>query len=321
MLKLKPHLGRTPTLIFDLVDDYAAKLGLFGPRPRPRAPATFTVVAEVVGGVRRPLGQPARLLTRQNSGGYDLFFDLLRDVAPDGSEGDTVRRRLRPGDYVVRVTCPGYQTAEVPVTIPATPPEAASAVPEVRLQPGFDYPFPLGRRGTGKGQPGPTLIVGSVLQADGRGMEGVQVSAPARPDLDIYQTDATGQWVLVVPDPTPGVTPQPVDIEFRLPDGSQRRVPGVQIFAGGQSRCPQQSLAGRVTDRDGVAIPGAELTVAGQPGRSRSRPDATWLYVFLPGEPATPQVAVTARLPDGRQQVQTVTVEPDRRGRVPDFQF
>jgi hypothetical protein len=320
VIKLKPRLGRSPTLVFDLVDNYALTLKLFGENPRPRAPARFTVIAQVVDGVDQPLEPPRHLLTRQTSRGYDLYFDQFREVAPDGSEGETFRRRLRAGDYIVRITCPGYQKADVPVTIPDVPPDAPSAITQL-LQPGFDYPFPLGRRGPGQGLPGPTLVAGSVLGADGRGVEGVVVRLRPPPDVDPYLTDTSGQWVLVLPDPAPDAPPESVDIEFQYPDGQLRQVPGVPFFGGGPSRCPQQSLAGRVMDQDGVAVGGAELTVAGQPGSSRSGSDATWIFVFPPGEPAAADVDVTARLPDGRQQTQTVTVEPDTRVRVPDFQF
>jgi hypothetical protein len=131
-------------------------------------------------------------------------------------------------------------------------------------------------------------------------------------------TDESGQWVLVFPE---GQASAAVIVRFRLPNGATSNVAGVQIEPGRDSTLPQTALRGSVTTNAGVPIPGATVTVSGQPGSSRSRVDGGWFYFFRPDEPAT-NVTVTATLPDGRSQSRGgVPVQPRSTVVVQSFEF
>ena len=207
------------TWVFDPEDAHARGLGFAGPHPRPLDRLEFELIAEVVAGNAVPLPEPARLRTVPNPSGYYLFFGDLR---PDAAEGRRARSAdrlvLLPGTYRVRVVSDRYQPRTVDVDLPANPKMPAS----FDLLPGYAYSFPTGRQPSGLS--GPTLLRGALLAPDGSGIAGrtVEVRVGAGAPAVAYTTDASGQWVLPIPDPVANAAVPAAGLPTHVPVPSSR---------------------------------------------------------------------------------------------------
>jgi len=295
-----------PTRAFDLEDAFAAKRRTRGPHPRPIEPIVFRLLAEVVGGVRRPLTPPLELVVRRNASGHHLFFDTVR-VADGGT-----RRVTLAGRYVVRIESPFYQTfeaADLDLPLPGEP------FGPVELQPGYAYPFPppstdLVPQGDVMVRvASPTLLRGGILTTDGQGIAGVTVRAG---DASAYRTDASGQWVLVFPSTQAEGN---VDVAFTMPGApGPITVHAVGVVPGRETSLGQSALRGWVQTRDGRALAGATVGVRGalgeDHGRSTSAADGRWAFHFPPNVPAADEVMTvtitSAGAPPAVQQAQVL---------------
>jgi hypothetical protein len=294
----------TAAAVFDVEDRYARERGVRGPHPRPIAPVRFRVVARITAGGPVEVDPELELDIVKNHSGFDLFYG---GAGPVGGE----RRRLDDGTYAVRVLSGGiYQPVErADVVVPAPAPPY-----QFDLEPGYAYPFPSGAA-SARGA-APTLLRGGLQGPDGSSIAGARVEVAGT--TRTYTTDQAGQWVLVFP---ANQASGAVTVRFELPDGTVTNVPGVPVVAGRDSALAQTALRGSVTTTDGIAIPGATVTVGGQPGETLSQVDGGWFYFFRPDQPGT-NVTVTATLPDGRSQSRVgVPVQPRSTVVVQSFRF
>jgi hypothetical protein len=290
--------------IFDLEDRYARERGVLGPHPRIDGPMSLLAVARMTAAGRVELTPPATLEIRRNDSGFDLFFGLVR--RPDGA-----LRTLDDGTYVVRVETEGrYQRAENGAVVIPEP-----SVPyRFDLEPGYAYAFPSGS--PARRSLGPTLLRGVLQAPDGSGIAGavVEVVAVAGP----YDTDESGQWVLVFPD---SQASGDVTVSVTLPNGAVTQVPNVPVVAGRETVLGQTALRGGLLTNDGRPIAGAAVTIAGRAGITSTRPDGSWLFVLGLGVPPA-VVDVTATLPDGRSQTApAIPIQPRATVVVPIFRF
>jgi hypothetical protein len=183
------------------------------------------VVGQIVNGDRQDLDKPLELVVRRNPSGYHLFFGLVRlpngrthrSYLADGTYVDSATRRayLDDGKYVVRVESRYYQPVEQEVVLPMPKPKE----PPISLSPGYAYPFP--KTSTRPDGGGPTLLRGSVHDADGKGIAGVEIEVVGQDQEKItYLTDESGQWVLVFPDTQ---SSGDVTVRFTLGETSEDR--------------------------------------------------------------------------------------------------
>ena len=273
------------SLIFDLEDRYAREeRGVRGPHPRPMGSVTFSVVAQVVNGVRQDLPRPLELVTQRNPSGYHLFFGTVR-LQPDRA---LRQGTLADGTYVVRVESDFYQLLEIDVVLPRE-----DTPYFVDLQPSYAYPFPPTHPFRPEpGQPfdytdataprgyGPTLLRGGLQTHDGQGIPSATVQVVGQPNT--YTTDASGQWVLSFPDThlTGRVT-----VRIALPGaGGPVDVPDVCVIRGRETSLPQTALRGWVQSDAGLAIPGATIQISGQPGSTTTDRIGSWFYYFRNGD-------------------------------------
>lgn len=295
----------TATLVFDLEDAYARRRGTRGLHPRPIGPVDYRLLGRVVGGVRQDFDHPLPLVIRRNPSGYDLCFGQVE------LPGHTCRR-VPEGTYALRITSPYafYQPIEQEDIVLPRPATAYA----FDLEPGYAYPFPTETLPGGRG---PTLLRGTWLGRDGRGIAGVAVQVVG--NTRVCVTDSTGEWVLVFPDdqPTGDIT-----VRFEAPGGTAETVPDVLVVGGRAASLRQTALRGWTMTAAGAPIGGASVAVSGQPASVTSRLDGSWSYYFpLPQSPPT-VVSVTASLPDGRTQTcPTVQVHPRSTVLVPSFPF
>lgn len=311
------------SLIFNPEDRYAREeRGVRGPHPRPIGPVTYRVVGQVVNGARQDLPEPLELVTQRNASGYHLFFGTVR-LQPEGALRQGV---LADGIYVVRVESDFYQPLELDVTLPRE-----DTPYFVDLQPGYAYPFPPAHPFRPEpGQPfdctdataprgrGPTLLRGGLQTHNGQGIRGATVQVVGQSNT--YTTDASGQWVLWFPDAQP--TGQ-VTVHFEVPGaGGAVDVPNVCVIQGRETSLPQTALRGWVQSDAGLAIPGATIQVAGQPGSTTTDRIGSWFYYFSNLNQPAATVNVIATLLDGRSRTQpNVHVQPRATVVVPRFRF
>jgi hypothetical protein len=291
--------------VFDVEDRYARERGVRGAHPRPVAPVRFRAVARITAGGPQDLDPELDLDVIRNSSGFDLFYGSA------GPAGTSERRRLDDGTYAVRALTGGiYQAVErADVVIPTPEPPF-----QYELDPGYAYPFPSGAASSHGAAP--TLLRGGLQALDATPIEGARVEVTGT--TRTYTTDEAGQWVLVFPE---NQASGAVTVRFELPDGTVTNVAGVQVVAGRDSVLAQTGLRGRVTTTEGIALPGATVTVGGQPGSTLAQVDGGWFYFFRPDQPAT-NVTVTATLPDGRSQSRGgVPVQPRSTVVVQSFRF
>lgn len=309
-------------LIFEVEDRFVRELGLAGPHPHATGPFQFFAVAQVVAGQRRPLDHPLELEIIRNAGGFHLFFGKTKPQSAAGSKppGDPVSRgALVPGTYIIRVTAPLYQAAEIEVDIdtlfsPGGPRPGMRGPFQVDLEPGYAYPFP--KVSPVAGFSGPTVLRGAVRDTSGRPVENVEVEVAGGSNL--YRTGANGQWVLVFPDEQPSGA---VTVTFRIPQQPALDVQAVSLIAGRQNSLEQAALRGSVLTVRGNALNGAAVSVAAHPGETRTDADGQWFYYFPLGQDDE-MVSVTAVLSDGRRQTQNnVPVRRRATSVVPTFRF
>lgn len=214
--------------IFDLKDHYMRERGVQGPHPRPIEPILFYAMGQVVGGDRQLFAAPQRLVIRRNPSGYHLFFGTVRLA------GGEVRSAFQTdGIYIVRVESRYYQPLEVDLQMPMTDPKKPA---DLVLLPGYAYPFP---RSVLPGGGGPTLLRGSVVDANDRGLGRVTIEVIGQESI-VYFTDSSGQWVLVFPDNQPA---GPISLRLTTADGTSEVVNNVSITQGQQSSLPPVVLA------------------------------------------------------------------------------
>jgi hypothetical protein len=293
----------SPSLVLAAEDAYLRERAVHGPHPEALGPRSYRVVGRVVAGAREDIDPPIELAVRRNASGHDLFFGRQRH--PDGGER---RVALADGTYVVQLESALYQAEErADVSLPQT----------VRpytfdLRPGAAYPF---SRATLPGGRGPTLVRGTWRRPDGSGIGGATVAVVGTPTR--ARTGADGQWVLVLPDDAASGI---VTLRFSAPGAAPVDVGNVPVTAGREVALAETALRGLVTDR-GREAPGSLVSVDGQPGRTRSESDGSWVYLFPLNQPLD-VVQVRATLPDGRSRSQPgVTVRPRSTVVVPTFGF
>jgi hypothetical protein len=333
------------TLIFNLEDSYLRER--LGPRahPRPYEPLRFWLVAREAPGPREVYSAPRELVITRNPSGYHLFFGHEWLAHGSRKQRRTHHMELAPGTYRVRVTSPLYQTEEQSVVLPLPNlnardpgnPDPALRDPLAQytfaLRPGYAYPFPdtypirlddpdICPDAPPPGRRGPTLLYGSLYTPDGRGITGATVRVDGSPAM--YQTDASGQWVLwfrepQANDPNPAPT-GPVTVHVTMPDSSVVDVPNVCVVRGCSTSLGQAALRGWVL-RQGISVGGATIAVSGQQATITSRPDGGWAYYFGLNQPDA-VVSVTATLPDGASQTQNgIEVRHRATVMVPTFVF
>ncbi|MCP4659826.1 MAG: hypothetical protein GY856_30860, partial [bacterium] len=291
--------------------------------PRPLGKVEFRVLGEVDGESRRDFEQPLEMTVVPNPSGFHLFFGEVRrpergsrGFPRRGTNGGFPQRGtngaflLGEGTYAVRVESEFYQLVERRDVLMPEP----AAPYFCDLDPGYAYPFP--HCSTLSGGRGPTLLRGCVFDRAGDGVEGVRVEA--EPALSDYQTDETGQWVLVFPDSLPDGE---IAVRYHGPDGAVSEITDVPLLQGRENSLAQTALRGWVLNGTGVALAGATIVVEGQPGDSRTGDDGSWFYYFDPTQSAS-EVNVTAVLDDGRQLVRPgVEVRHRATVVVPTFRF
>lgn len=342
-----------PTMMFDAVDCYASELGLRGENPRPFEPLRFWLIGTLgAGGTPVPYPHPYEMVMVRNPGGHHLFFGK---VIPYGSTRP-IRRSFAEGTYIVRVTSemgrvmrvakpePGkitslfYQYVEVADVVLTTlaPGVIGMEGPRVlEMQPGYLYPFPASvpvapdpqgscPTNPATGQFGPTLLRGELHRADGTGIQGATISAPGGEGS--YQTDSSGNWVLVFTDdpstqpPTVPPTGQ-VTVTMDTPDWGVLHLAGVCVLRGCETSLPEMALRGWALLR-GRPVSGAKVQVTGlaQLVEVLTQADGGWKVYFQPDLSAQP-LTVTVTLPDGNFLRQNVTIHPRKTVLVPTFQF
>jgi hypothetical protein len=181
-----------PSGIFDVRDHYREQQVADGLAATVMGPVRFAVSAVVT-----PAGrvQPRDWLldTRRTLSGLSVFLDRV-------VEGTRTRvlRTLPPSttSLELRVSSPRFQTREVTFA-PGT-----EQYRQVDLLPGIDYPFSA--LSTRPDEPGPTLLRGSVLDEQSRGITDTDVSVVQ--GLFDYRTVADGGYVVVLPDALPWVS-------------------------------------------------------------------------------------------------------------------
>jgi hypothetical protein len=226
-----------------------------------------------------------------------------------------------------------YQVARVIATLEG---ERSSSDPftpiAVDLIPGRAYPFPssapFSLQDASDGCPsepppglkGLTLLRGMLYSPEGQGLAGATVQVEER--SNIYTVGADGQWVLWFresldePEELTGLQ----TVRFDLPDSSTMMIPNVCVVRGRATYLPVTALRGWVR-RDGLAVPGAQVTVGGFPSATQTDLNGAWNYYFRPDQ-ADAEVSVTATLLDGTNATQD-PIQVRRRGTVvvPAFNF
>ena len=191
-----------PAAVFDVRDVYRERQDADRVAAVPAGPVRFAVRA-VVAPSGRIEPENWELHTARTRSGYATFLDRIVDAGPPR----VVRRLPRTAGLVeIRATCPGFQAAVVSFV-------PGQGLPtRVGLTPGVGYPFE--RITVRPGRPGPSLLRGTVLDPDGRGLAGQTVTAGGA--LYDYRTEADGAWVSVLPDALPA--PQVV-VTVAIPAG------------------------------------------------------------------------------------------------------
>jgi hypothetical protein len=297
-----------PEFVIDLVDGFALLRKLSGEAPRPFGWLRVLLSAFTpTGGLIQNLATPPELVLTPNSSGFLLFFGRVVDP------GRSPRRLPLPaGSYDLIVESQYYQTANISASLPRQP--HSPNVPQVKLAPNYDYPFPVGT----------SLLRGSVLQADGTGIAAATVSIDV-PNSLTYRTDQSGQWALEVPITVPDPPPQDpptadVTVTYHTsgaPDQVARRVRAV---FGISNSLGATALQGMVTS-GGIGIAAAAVAISSFATTVQTRVDGSWSYFFEIDQPAG-VVDVTVTLSDGRSQTITgVSIVPRTTTLLPPVSF
>lgn len=320
---------REAVWIFDLVDAYLKRLRGPDSHPRPVTPLVFELTAWEAGGLMAPLpgAREPQLAVIANAGGYHLFFG--KEQLEDGSQRPLL---LDDGTYRVRISAPGYQPAELAVTLPASDPADPNADPwtvfRAELQPASGYPFPRAPRyqddeatpcgaGVPPASPAATLLRGGLFHTDGRGWDGATVEIAGRSNTYIVGDD--GQWVLWFEPGDDSITGR-YTVTFTLPDGATVEAHDVCVVRGRETSLPTTALRGWVL-RNGVGLPGATIEVTGYADTVTTRENGSWWYFFLPDEPDQENVRVVATLPDAESMLRMIRIKSRGTVVVPSFTF
>jgi hypothetical protein len=348
-LQVQERIYSSAHMIFDVEDRYARDRGLRGPHPPAIGRLRFWLVGTVDAGGSKRFPHPDEMVVVRNAGGYYLFFDK---VIPWGRT-QAIRRNLTAGTYIVRVTSelepyrglsrPGedeihsqvYQWLEREdvklVDLPASGLVGMEHPYPLPLEAGYAYPFPFtlpagilqpgGCQGkTYAGQPGPTLLRGSLHHGDGSGAVGGIVSAPGAQST--YRVDSSGEWVLIFND---SQASGPLTVTVTLPGQAPVGLDQVCVIQGFETGLPETALRGWVL-RNGAGISGAQVQVTGlaQALQVQTGRDGGWMLYLPPQNAGGPQVSVTvqASLPDGSQPLtKNVDIRPRSTILVPTFAY
>jgi hypothetical protein len=240
-----------PTAIFDVRDRYREQQVGDGLAATVTDPVVFAVDAVVTPGGRL---EPTDwwLGTRRTMSGLSVFLDRV----VEGGRGGVVRT-VPPTltSLELRVSSRRFQTRTVTF--------APSADPwrRVDLFPAVDYPF--AHVATRPDEYAPTLLRGSVLDEDDRGVPGAEVSVTQA--LSGYRTQPDGAFVVVLPDgltwqPGPGGDELGVGVRVTLPATVEWQSATVLPGPGGASPWTQ---AGLTLTCSLTAVRGTTLSVPG----------------------------------------------------------
>lgn len=325
-------MRRQASLGFQLVDQYVRErdaktsdeetlnaLKRNGPMPGPLGPVDFHVVTGGTPNSKSDL----KLHVTQNSSGVYVFTGL---VSRTGGDTET---RLPAGDYNVRISSRFYRTIETGVIrIPAADPR--HALQTFDLVPNHAYPFPRG--GSPRGGDRPTLLRGTLHEPGGAPLEGaiihVEVTYPtsaATVPRDSewkrsYLTEASGQWVFVVPDDLLAGNSPVARVAIRYPGSEREHTRQILLKPWATTLLSETGLRGRVQNVGGVSIPSAVVRVQGHPAHALSDDSGEWSYFFRFPDNTIGEVTVNATV-NGRQKTHTLTPVIGQTTQVPDFIF
>lgn len=286
------------SLILDVTDDYASAQKIGGGPVRASGPLRFSFTERVSGAAAsQALDPPLRLSTITNPSGYHLWFG---EVHGGSSRPDA-------GSYRLRIDSDAYAPYVTPAPVAVPTSDSAVACP---LRPGYAYPFAGG--GLTAPSTTPTLLRGVVQNYDGSGQAGATIAVSAGAATLGYLTDATGQFVVVIPDPPPAS----VSVTITTAGGATT-LPDLAITAATTTVVPQTMLAGRVV----TTVLGATVSLSAPPVTVPTAPDGSWRIVLPPDQTAG-TVTVTARVPGMRTKSRSkVNVVPGQTVTVPTFVF
>jgi hypothetical protein len=317
-------------MAFDLSDGFPALRGHFDELPpggqprfiaqqRPLGPITMRLLRRTA---PDPIAYtpPLEMVIERTSAGAALFFGRHR------LPGETEPRRvhLPDGRYTVRIASPFYRTQEREVVVNGDDPPPPETVV---LLPSWGYPFaevaPLRIDGTDPADcaarppgNGPTLLRGTLAAVDGTPLSGAIIATADAADAAPYETDESGQWVLVFRDTRPSGARA---LTISRPNALDETVAGVCVVRGRVTSLTQTALRGSVRAA-GVPVTGAVITLNSRPEAVPSGIDGSWTHVFAFSQPEGP-VTVTAQLPSGEQAEQQIHVRPRATVVVPAFRF
>jgi hypothetical protein len=192
--------------IFSMVDSFVGLRGVDGPGSarQVRGAVVFRLTAMGAGLRRRELDPAWTLPVVRSASGAFISRGVLLDPA-----GRRSRPVGPPLDVEITVTGRSYRATALPpvsgapggpqlVNLDPSQPTATVTPFPVALWPGYAYPFPDSPSGY-------SIVRGEVLRGPaGAGVDQAQVTATAGSWSDAYLTDATGQWVFVLPDAQAG---------------------------------------------------------------------------------------------------------------------
>lgn len=297
LLAVADRVTLAASLILDVVDGYASAADPSATAARPCGALRYCLVESAPGTKdAQPLEPPLTLATITNPSGYELWFGQRADGAPPPD----------PGSYTLRIDSDLYAPYTAAVQVP-TPDTATRCA----LQPGYAYPF--GGGGLSAPTAAPTLLRGTFERYDGTGQAGATVALTAGAYTAQYLTDASGQFVLVIPDPVPAT----VSLVITDAGAGKTSLPKVAVSAGTTTVVPQTVLTGRVVS----TVLGGTVQLSSPSVAVNVAADGTWRVVLPPDQrPGT--VAVSATVPGQRKKTQSkITVTPGQVVTVPPFVF
>jgi hypothetical protein len=251
-------------LIFDVVDRFAQDrvtpgaqprpivtpgtqprpIGTPSVQPRPIGTLRFFLVGRMNGMTREDFVPPWELIVQQNAGGYYLFYG---QVMIPGIKSP-LRMKFSADQYFARIDSDYYQRAErIKILIPDVKTADSLAPYAVDLEPGYAYPFPTTvpvRPGAAAnpifGQPGPTLLRGSLHKQNKEAIEGATVEVVGQSNK--YLTDKSGQWVLVFEKDNQQTGS--VAVQITLPNNNVIQVQNVRVIKGCEASLPESAIIG-----------------------------------------------------------------------------
>ncbi len=321
----------TPSFALGGIDSFALLRSTKGQIPRVLGEVSFLVTRRV-----SPPAQvydpPLELITWTNRSGFFLFNGATRSPELSGF------RTLAAGNYQCRVESDYYQILD-PVALTWPPLEVYDPARDLIFVPGPNYPFPDFSVLIDKNQRriqrklAATILRGSVFAAGGQPQQNVPVtlvppaSAAFANRFQVFpncNTDANGNWVMLIIDKQPNPVPVPdpfdqfiVSVAINLPVNPYN-VANVQMTLGEENSLRQTGLRGSVVHANGRPFPGVKITTSIGPGESVTRSDGQWFFYFNLGQANGP-VTVTATAPDGQNSNALSQIVRDAITVVPTF--